>query len=64
MTVYEIFSMEHTLAAPLLEKCEKTGILVECGFLSNQEEAEKLSLPEYQKAVAAVIGAAVSGKLA
>ena len=48
----------------LLEKCEKTGILVECGFLSNQEEAEKLCLPEYQKAVAAVIGAAVSGKLA
>lgn len=34
---------------------KKTGIpivIVECGFLSNQEEAQKLSTPEYQEKIA------------
>lgn len=47
----------------LLEKCEKTGVLIECGFLSNMQEEKKLSQPEYQKAIAAVIGTSVSRKL-
>ena len=47
----------------LLEKCEKTGILVECGFLSNIQEEGKLARPEYQKAIAAVIGTSVCRNL-
>ena len=47
----------------LLEKCEKTGILVECGFLSNVQEERKLAQSEYQKAIAAVIGTSVSRNL-
>lgn len=31
------------------------GILVECGFLSNPEEKEKLKTPEYQRSLAIVI---------
>lgn len=31
------------------------GILVECGFLSNPEEREKLKTPEYQRSLAIVI---------
>ena len=31
------------------------GIIVECGFLSNHEEAEKLVTDEYQKEVAEAI---------
>ena len=33
----------------LLENMENTAVLVECGFLSNFEECEKLSEKEYQK---------------
>ena len=33
----------------ILENCNNTAILVECGFLSNNAEAEKLSEKEYQK---------------
>ena len=33
----------------VLENIENTAILIECGFLSNPEEAEKLSQKEYQK---------------
>ena len=33
----------------LLENCNGTAILIECGFLSNAEECEKLSQKEYQK---------------
>lgn len=32
----------------ILENMDNTAILVECGFLSNPEEAEKLSQKEYQ----------------
>ena len=48
----------------LLEKCEKIGVLVECGFLSNMREEQQLSDPGYQKQMAAVIAAAVSVELA
>ena len=33
----------------VLENVENTAVLIECGFLSNMEEAEKLSEKEYQK---------------
>lgn len=39
----------------LLEHCMIPAILVECGFLSNPEEAEKLCQSEYQKEMAAAI---------
>ena len=43
----------------LLDKIEKTGVLIECGFLSNVEEEAKLSNPEYQKKISCVIAATV-----
>lgn len=36
----------------LLKKTEKPIVIVECGFLSNNEEAEKLATPLYQEKVA------------
>ncbi len=33
----------------VLKNCGGTGILVECGFLTNPDECEKLSQKEYQK---------------
>ena len=37
-----------------------TGVLVECGFLSNYEEEQRLLQPEYQKKLAAVIAGTLS----
>lgn len=48
----------------LLEKCQKMGVLIECGFLSNVQEEQRLASSDYQKQIVAVIGAAVSVKLA
>lgn len=39
----------------LLKKTAVPAVIVECGFLSNTEEAQKLSTEEYQKKVAAAI---------
>lgn len=39
----------------LLHQCQVPAVLVECGFLSNYEEAEKLSTETYQKDMAAAI---------
>ena len=36
----------------LLKKTSKPIVIVECGFLSNREEAEQLSTPLYQEKVA------------
>lgn len=44
----------------LLENIEKPGILIECGFISNHEEAMKLNDPSYQKKLCAVIGCVIS----
>ncbi len=33
----------------VLENVENTAVLIECGFLTNKEECEKLSQKEYQK---------------
>lgn len=44
----------------LMEHIERTGVLIECGFLSNAEEEAKLRSPEYQKKLCYVIASTVS----
>ena len=44
----------------LMEHIDCTGVLVECGFLSNVEEEAKLSCGTYQKKLCCVIAATVS----
>ena len=39
----------------LLEQCQVPAVLVECGFLSNPEEAAALADPDYQKQMAQAI---------
>ena len=36
----------------ILNKTSRTGVLIECGFLSNQEERELLVLESYQQKIA------------
>ena len=43
-----------------MEHIQCTGVLLECGFLSNLEEEAKLRSPEYQLQLCAVIGATLS----
>ena len=45
----------------LLDRIKSPAVLVECGFLSNPDEAERLANEAYQRAVAAVIFAGVVG---
>ena len=47
----------------LMEHIEKTGVLIECGFLSNIQEEAKLRSAEYQKQLCCVIAATVSNFL-
>ena len=44
----------------LMEHIEKPGILIECGFISNPEEAVKLNDPVYQNKLCCVIGTVIS----
>lgn len=44
----------------LMEHIEKPGILIECGFLSNEEEEAKLRSGEYQKKLCCVFVYAVN----
>lgn len=44
----------------LMEHIACTGVLVECGFLSNYQEEAALRDPEYQKKVSSLIAVAVS----
>lgn len=44
----------------LMEHIDCTGVLVECGFLSNPEEESRLRSEKYQKKICCVIAAAVS----
>lgn len=44
----------------MMDRIKCTGILLECGFLSNRQEEAKLRDPEYQKKICAVIAATVS----
>ena len=46
----------------LLEHIRTPAVLVECGFLSNPEEAERLATEAYQHALAAVVFAGVVGE--
>ena len=39
----------------LLKNCQVPAVLVECGFLSNKAETEKLCTESYQKEMAAAI---------
>ena len=48
----------------LLEKCTVCAVLVECGFLSNQQEEYLLRQSDYQKKLVCVIGAVVASNLA
>lgn len=43
----------------LMEQINKTGVLIECGFLSNTEEEAKLRDKDYQQKIACVIGSTV-----
>ena len=43
----------------LMEHIQKTGVLVECGFLSNAEEEANLRSEDYQKKLVCVIAATV-----
>lgn len=47
----------------LMEHMKCTGVLVECGFLSNPLEERKLLTPDYQKKLAAIIAATASAYL-
>lgn len=44
----------------LMDRMQSTGVLVECGFLSNQAEAEKLDTPAYRKQLAFLLSAAIT----
>lgn len=44
----------------LMQNIQRPGVLIECGFLSNPEEAALLETPEYQICIASVITTCVS----
>lgn len=44
----------------LMQHIRCTGVLVECGFLSNVQEEAKLSSPDYQRKLCCVIAATLS----
>lgn len=39
----------------ILENCKSNAVIIECGFLTNREECEKLSKKEYQKELCSAI---------
>ena len=47
----------------LMEHIDQTGILIECGFLSNPQEEAKLRNKEYQQKLCAVIASTVGAYL-
>lgn len=47
----------------LMQQIRSTGVLVECGFLSNPEEEAELRSAEYQKNLCCVIATAISSQL-
>ena len=44
----------------LMQNIEKTGVLVECGFLSNQAEEAKLRNTDYQKKLCSIIASVIN----
>lgn len=53
-------SAKRSTGVYLMEHIEHPGVLVECGFLSNPEEEQKLCSPEYQKRIAAILAAVLA----
>ena len=47
----------------LMNHIKRPGVLIECGFLSNPEEAARLETPDYQKRLAVVIAVTASNHL-
>lgn len=43
----------------LMEKTNRTGVLIECGFLSNPQEDQLLQQPHYQQLLSAVIAVTI-----
>ena len=43
----------------LMEHIQRTGILLECGFISNPQEEARLSDPAHQKQLCCIVGAAL-----
>ena len=61
-------SSNHRRAKPsqavyLMDKISCTGVLVECGFLSNELEAERLTQKDYQQRLAGAICGALCAYL-
>ena len=48
----------------LMEHIDRTGVLIECGFLSNPEEEAKLRSRDYQQKICCVIAGTLSKTLA
>ena len=48
----------------LLDKINATGVLIECGFLSNRQEEVRLREPDYQKKLCCVISTGLARFLA
>lgn len=46
----------------LMKMSLRPAVLIECGFMSNAEEAEKLQSPDYQKKLAVAIAAGIMNK--
>lgn len=44
----------------LMDHISRTGVLIECGFLSNPQEAHRLSSKSYQQQICSVIAATLS----
>lgn len=44
----------------LMQRIQRPGVLIECGFLTNPEEEAKLRNSEYQKKMAAIIAITIS----
>lgn len=55
---------KESLSVYLMKKIQCTGILIECGFLSNEAEEAKLRNTAYQKQLACVITAGLTQYLA
>lgn len=53
-------SIKKTSGVFLMEHINCAGVLIECGFLSNQQEEAKLRDSEYQKSICCVITTTVS----
>lgn len=47
----------------LMQNIQCTGVLVECGFLSNPQEAEQLQDETYQKQLSAVLVGGIAAYL-